>query len=130
MGLDLALERECELLAKATNISCVYHPPTDRIAVSEQNEIILFRCAQEMLNNVIKHSGADRVEVTLGIEGNQLQLLVQDNGQGFDPRTHQEGLGLISLRNRVEMIDGVFAIQSSSDVGTIVSITSPQNQME
>lgn len=128
MGLDLALERECELMAKATQMICVYTPPKNRVALAEQSEIILFRCAQEMLNNVIKHAQADRVEVTLETSPEQIQLIVKDNGQGFTNQDQQKGIGLSSLKNRVEMIHGLLEIQSYLTVGTIISITLPQNQ--
>jgi signal transduction histidine kinase len=128
MGLDLALERECELMAKATQLTCNYQPPKSRILLTEQNEIILFRCAQEILNNVIKHARAKKIAVRLETSGQFLNLQVKDDGNGFDYLNIEKGLGLTSLKNRVEMINGTLDIQSTRNTGTMVSISVPLNQ--
>ncbi|MGB0425031.1 MAG: sensor histidine kinase [Flavobacteriales bacterium] len=117
MGLDLALERECELIAKASGKKCEYEPPTDFAAISEQEEIILFRCAQELLNNALKHSKADVYKVRLTTNEKKIELEVADNGIGFDSSEFSQGLGMTSLSNRVALLNGELNIISSPNEG-------------
>ncbi len=129
MGLDLALERECTLISKAMGVPCEYQAPIERITISEQTEIILFRCAQEILNNAMKHSETNRIEVQLNATPQKLSLMVTDYGKGFDVRTGNGGLGFTSLRNRVGMINGEIDIRSSIGKGTSISISLSQNKV-
>ncbi|NQX91301.1 MAG: sensor histidine kinase [Flavobacteriales bacterium] len=127
MGLDLALEKECELIAKATKIPCSYSPPVEDLSLNQQSEIILFRCVQEILNNAIKHSKASQLNVNMKTVDGLVQLDVSDNGKGFDTNQQSEGLGLLSLQNRVQIIDGELKISSVEGSGTHVQINVPQS---
>ncbi len=126
MGLDLALEKECQLIEKATGKSCIYSPPTEHFALSEQEEIILYRCAQEMLSNVMKHAQTDKILVSLSLQNQSLTLTIEDFGVGFDPSLEFSGLGMKSLKNRVDMMGGELNIQSTLGKGTRVEIVLPQ----
>ncbi|MFT5183418.1 MAG: two-component system NarL family sensor kinase [Flavobacteriales bacterium] len=127
MGLDLALERECALISKAMGIPCEYQPPVERIIISDHVEIILFRCAQEILNNAMKHANTKRIKVQLNASTDLLSLTIKDFGKGFDASQGNGGLGFTSLRNRVGMILGEIDIQSSIGKGTSISISLAQN---
>jgi signal transduction histidine kinase len=78
---------------------------------------------QEALNNVAKHSGADRVNLSLKQRNRMIELTIQDNGRGFDPdemlsvESSQRGLGLVSMRERTELSDGSFSIESDRKKG-------------
>ncbi len=123
MGLDLALERECQLVQSASNIDCLYTPPEHAMKLSQEQEIMLFRCTQEMLNNAVKYSGATQIQVALSVHEpeNQTQLSVGDNGCGFDTENVVEGIGLKSLRERVALLKGNIAVTSSNQ-GTYFQI--------
>ncbi len=90
-------------------------------------KIVLYRVAQEALNNIHKHSGATKVSLRLTRIGNTVELEVHDNGCGFDVEEALErndplsGYGLRSMRERVEISDGTFRIQSSAGSGTRIS---------
>lgn len=90
-------------------------------------KIVLYRVAQEALNNIHKHSGATKVRLRLTRIGNTVELMVHDNGCGFDVEEALErndplsGYGLRSMRERVEISDGTFRIQSSEGSGTRIS---------
>lgn len=91
-------------------------------------EIHVYRILQEILTNVLKHSGA--TEVKLGIEqhGGKLTLQVQDNGRGFEPQVifaQQRGLGLQNIINRVELLKGDIDIHSKVNEGTTYKIEIP-----
>jgi two-component system NarL family sensor kinase len=88
-------------------------------------KIALYRCAQECIGNVIRHSGATRLEVSLVSTGNAVELKVGDNGTGFDCSVQRSGgLGIAYLHSYASAIGGRCAIESS-DTGTIITFTVP-----
>lgn len=82
------------------------------VSVNAQKELILFRAVQEALNNAIKHSGGDRIEVHLWYTSAELQVAVCDNGKGFGATSPNAttGSGLRNLRNRAKLIGGTLQI--------------------
>jgi signal transduction histidine kinase len=96
------------------------NPPPNTVQVS------LYRIAQEALNNVIKHARATLVEISLRCDGSPtagLELVVRDNGRGFDPgSTSSDHLGLEIMRERAREIGAKFAIQSRPGTGTDIII--------
>lgn len=86
-----------------------------------------YRIFQEALNNAVKHSGSTRVEVLLSRNNSYLVLEIQDDGRGFYPAgTEQDqGLGLYTIRERVELLGGIIRIKSSDKIGTDIYIEVP-----
>jgi PAS domain S-box-containing protein len=96
------------------------------IEVPDSLKIVAFRITQEAMNNIAKHSKAERVRLALRKIDNGLELVLEDNGQGFDlekvlasERT-QRGLGLSSMRERTELSGGSFRIESTEGGGTAI----------
>ncbi len=86
----------------------------------------LYRIAQEALHNVIKHTKASRIELSLASGEGMLTLSVRDNGQGFDAQQQFQGhLGLRSMRERAERFGGFFQIESVIEQGTLVQARLP-----
>jgi signal transduction histidine kinase len=86
-------------------------------------EEALFRIAQEALNNALKHAAASAVTVTLCGGDGLVGLEISDNGQGFDPALASAGgLGLTSMRERVEQLGGAFELQTEPGGGTTVRV--------
>jgi len=87
-----------------------------------QAEIVLYRVVQELLNNIIKHSEATRIEVLMQYREDKMSIIVTDNGKGFHENEIQNsgkrGLGLNNIRNRISMLKGVIAIHSHPGKGT------------
>ncbi len=98
--------------------------------LAPQAEKELFRLAQEALSNALKHSAAERVRIHLFADGNRVSLEVQDDGGGFDPLAEGEemGLGLTSMRERVQLLGGILAIDSAPGKGTTVSMEVPRER--
>jgi two-component system sensor histidine kinase ChiS len=90
-----------------------------------EEEQILYRAIQEALANVARHSGAKAVEMTLVFKPDEVTVKISDNGQGFDTHCGKEGLGLLTIRERVEQLGGEFNIQSTIGAGTQLSIRVP-----
>jgi PAS domain S-box-containing protein len=83
----------------------------------------LYHVAKEALNNSLKHSGATSVLVSIQSNDDEIRLSVEDNGKGFDPQANRSGgLGLSTMRERVERLHGSLDIDSSSGRGTKVTV--------
>ncbi|MCP4750665.1 MAG: AAA family ATPase [Proteobacteria bacterium] len=85
----------------------------------------LYRIFQEALNNAFKHSGADKVNVSLKKHEQTLVLEMTDNGRGFDIGRKMEapnGIGLSTMKERTELLGGVFGIDTSEDAGTTIKV--------
>ncbi len=99
----------------------------DHLALSIQRNIN--RIAQEALSNVARHAQATRVQIRLNIDDSVVTLTIEDNGKGFDSqsvaRSSTKSLGLISIRERTEMMGGALVIRSMQDLGTHISVTIP-----
>jgi len=91
----------------------------------------IFRVLQEAANNIVKHSKADRVSVSLSKENDSLELNIEDSGQGFDPERVLEtedvetGFGITSMKERTELSGGSFSIQSREGGGTNIRAVWP-----
>jgi PAS domain S-box-containing protein len=86
--------------------------------IPDSLKTVIFRVLQEAMNNIAKHSRADLIRLELKREERNLTFSVQDNGVGFDPRTSPRGLGLASMKERVEISGGKFLVHSSRGQGT------------
>jgi PAS domain S-box-containing protein len=89
--------------------------------------VTLLRISQEALHNAVKHSGVRRVEVQLSERSNEIYLTISDTGKGFDMETVRQGrgLGLISMEERVRLVNGTIEIQSKPMGGTTVHVHVP-----
>lgn len=91
-----------------------------------KKELTLYRCVTELLNNTIRHSGADRITIGLSDLNRVLVVKYTDNGRGFDPRTiRPEGMGLANIRTRVEAFGGKITIDSAPEKGLQALIELP-----
>ena len=95
------------------------------MAVSEEDiaegvRVVIYRVLQEALNNFARHGKGDRVDLSLSKSDGTLEFMIRDNGQGFDVETAEKGLGLESMRERVELSGGKFHIQSIIGQGTTI----------
>lgn len=109
----------------------------EKVVDIEENEIpeclkiIIYRVLQEAFNNTAKHSRASRVTFSLSRVGESIKLMVSDNGTGFDMagvglrEGISRGLGLASMRERVELSGGIFKIETGTGRGTIILATWP-----
>jgi|1186.fasta_scaffold70232_1 two-component system NarL family sensor kinase len=94
-------------------------------------ETLVFRLVQEALTNVLRHAGADRVQVAVSRAGGLLELRISDGGRGFDPDATlvggeaATGLGLRGMRDRLELFGGRLEIVSAPGQGTLISAAVP-----
>ena len=135
-GLDSALKRYVEEVARRSGIDFDYHcvqPETDE-RLPNRVEVTLYRVAQEAITNIIRHSEASQASVVLITREKDVTLIVEDNGKGFDKDElegrDRESLGLMGMKERVSLIGGELAIESSVDSGTTVQIKLPLTEEE
>lgn len=96
-------------------------------------EVAVFRIIQEALNNVVKHTRAHEAMVKLEVTDNQVNILIRDDGQGFDKEKAlreetANSYGIMGMKERVEMLEGRFSITSRVGKGTTVSAQIPINK--
>ncbi len=88
--------------------------------------IALYRIVQEAMTNIAKHSQATQVNLKLSETPTELELLIEDNGQGFDPTQNTTGFGLQSMRERTEALGGLFYLNSQPGKGCRLHLNIPQ----
>jgi signal transduction histidine kinase len=103
----------------------------DESDVPSPLKIVAFRVTQEAMNNIAKHSKADLVRLSLRKNDDRVELILQDNGRGFDldkmlaSEGARRGLGLTSMRERTELSGGSFAVESAEGKGTVIRASWP-----
>ena len=96
-----------------------------------QIETAFYRIIQEALNNIAKHAGADRIEISLERRDSMIGASITDNGKGFDlervlhPESPERGFGIIGMQERVSLLGGQIDIQSRPGFGTHIHIEVP-----
>ena len=89
-------------------------------------ETALYRIVQEALTNVVKHAQAQHVSIVLTRKQGSVLVMIEDDGRGFDPtKPSAEGLGLQGMRERVELLDGSFQVETASRTGTTLIVELP-----
>jgi PAS domain S-box-containing protein len=133
LGLVPTLKGFCEEMSKKHEVGVEF---TDRDVpqhLSPDISLCLFRVAQEALNNAVKYSGANRFAVELRGSPGEVILEVTDWGAGFDvdEAKQNRGLGLVSMQERVNLVEGRYSIESNPGKGTriIAVVPAPKEQL-
>ncbi len=84
-------------------------------------ETALYRIVQEALTNVVKHAHAQHVSILLTLKEGSVAAIIEDDGSGFDPGARTEGLGLIGIRERLDLLGGHLVIESTRAGTTLVA---------
>jgi signal transduction histidine kinase len=124
-GLAAALERLVDTYSRRTALTVDSHLGGLESRLPEPVESALYRIAQEALTNIAKHAGASAVSVVTRRDGARLTMIVEDNGTGFEASTPGEGLGLVSMRERAELLGGSLKVESSAEHGTTLVVEVP-----
>ena len=125
-GLVPALERLTAGFAEQTGIEVDLEAGAITDRLPPEIETAIYRIVQEALTNVVKHSHAQRVSVLLTRSDGRIKAVIEDDGQGFDPGAGMgDGVGLIGMRERIELLDGTLAVESSGTGGTTVALEVP-----
>ncbi len=126
-GIIATLDWLCQNFQKiypTHQLEAIYEIKEQEIA--DRLQIIIFRVAQEALNNIAKYSKSEHARISLVKTEGLIRLDIMDDGVGFDMENHRQGLGLISMRERVELSGGNFKIESRPGHGTAITAEWPQ----
>jgi len=126
-GLLQALEEEIQRIRQADQFEVIYEVKGSPVFMDSNKELIIFRIIQEAFNNVIKHAKASAVHLQLDYCPEQLQILIADNGRGFDPERNRNGgnAGLKNMETRAHILKGEMQVFSSAESGTNLIFTIP-----
>lgn len=129
LGLVEALRIECDRVSRASGLPVRVETPDSWPAMSREAVLCLFRVAQESLRNAQRHSRASALAVRLEAVDGTARVAVRDDGQGFeaDRGRRGAGLGLLSMRERIELVGGRLTVRSAPGQGTTVEASVPLN---
>jgi len=121
-GLVDALQALCERLESNTDIKITFTKELPSERFPSEIEVTLYRIAQELFGNAVKHSGATAIQLHLARENGALMMSFSDNGVGFDPENVKHGFGLKNLESRAQFINGKIHTYTKPHSGTLTTI--------
>lgn len=122
LGLVIALRNLCQSIAESTQLRVDFHAFGMDDRLENSIEISLYAITQELLTNILKHAVATEITVQINRYNGTLNLMVEDNGIGFDSTEKKTGMGLKNIAERVGELGGQLQIDSLSGKGTTVTI--------
>jgi signal transduction histidine kinase len=131
MGLIKAVGNEVERINHLTRLDIELAIGGEPVFMECEKELVIFRIIQEAFNNIIKHAQASRVWLTLEYGEEMIEVLIKDNGIGFDKEQvvaqKKKNAGLNNIRTRAKLFKGKLKIESHPNLGTCLIITIPYN---
>ncbi len=130
-GVQSAIREYSKSYSERTNIDVQVLGKNIVERISPEIDILIYRCAQEALNNVVKHSKATTVTIEIVQEEKEIHMRVKDNGCGFDVKKAFEGnkhgtsLGLFGMKERISLLNGSLKIHSEINKGYELEILVP-----
>jgi PAS domain S-box-containing protein len=125
LGLDATLDWYCREFSILNGIPCSFQTAYDEARLNGEVRIDLFRICQESLNNVLNHSEAGEVKITIEDLGDCIEMAIQDDGKGFDPLLLERQPGLTRMRERAASINAGLIIHSEPGKGTRIWVRIP-----
>lgn len=129
LGLEGAIQRELKVIEAAGLFRTDYQSDDKDLGLEEQQEVIIFRCVQEALNNAVKHSEASLLSVEVRCRNKEVSISVVDNGKGF-PENKVNSVGMHSIERRIKMLGGKFNMSSQNGGGAQLIFTIPIHSRE
>jgi PAS domain S-box-containing protein len=132
LGVASALGNHFLNIEKETGLKIEFESNVNEKEIRDDMSIVIFRIAQEAVNNILKHSRANRVRVDLQSRGGMISLAIKDNGEGFvpikDKKEAESGIGLRLMKEMAESLDGAIEINSSPGKGTKIFVSLPATE--
>ena len=127
LGVAVAMRGFCSEFAEQQRAEIDFQIDDLPSSLSPDISLCLFRVLQEALHNSAKHSGGRTFQVRLWGASEEIHLTIADSGRGFDPKAakRQQGLGLISMQERLGMLNGTFEVVSQPNSGTTIHARLP-----
>ena len=125
-GLTKALEDMVERASLSQSIFSSHELLDIDVHVNEISSIQVFRIIQEAINNILKHSDATSFKLMTNEKSNEVELILMDNGRGFDINSKKSSLGLTTMHERAEAIDARLSIETKINKGTTIKLNFPK----
>ena len=129
-GLEGTLDWYIPTVERQTGIAVSYEKQGVPFTLEGSAAVQIYRILQEALNNVARHSGAKQAWVRLRFLASVLELEVEDHGKGFNGRPAKQGIGLVAMRERSELMGGRIAFYTPADGGTVLHLSVPREKVE
>jgi signal transduction histidine kinase len=128
LGLSAAVDWQVHEICDRAGLECAIATPTDDSDIAPQTSIALYRILQEALTNIVKYAHAKHVSVDLGVGGDTITLLIEDDGVGIadDAQNNLLSHGIAGMRQRVRALHGEFAISRRPEGGTVIEVNIPR----
>lgn len=121
-GLSKAVELFCERVSSASKLDISYEALGDLSNLDNEFSLVVYRIVQELVNNIVKHANAMQALVQLNCHNHMLGITIEDNGRGMDGSSKGNGMGLSTIKQRIEAMNGQLDIHSSPENGTSIYI--------
>jgi signal transduction histidine kinase len=129
-GLEPTFDWYIPTVERQTGIAIFYEKQGAPFAIEANAAVQIYRVLQETLNNVARHSGAKQAWVRLRFLRETLELEVEDHGSGFNPGVVKQGIGLVAMRERAELMGGRIQFSSPAAGGTLIQLMVPREKIE
>jgi len=128
-GLESTLDWYLPVVERQAGIHLSYEKSGTVFPVDGDAAIHVYRVVQEALNNVTRHSGAKEAWVRLRFLPKTLELQVEDHGSGFMAQPRKQGIGLVAMRERAELLGGALEFAQPAEGGTLIRLTVPRENL-
>ncbi len=129
-GLESTLDWYIPTVERQTGIAISYEKQGTPFPVDANAAVQIYRILQEALNNVARHSGAKQVWVRLRFLPADLELEVEDHGRGFSGQPARQGIGLVAMRERSELMGGRIVFSTPANGGTLLQLSVTRERVE
>jgi signal transduction histidine kinase len=129
-GLESTIDWYLPTVERQTGVAISYEKSGAPVPLNGSLGVHIYRVLQEALNNVTRHSGANQAWVRLNFMPDMLELEVEDHGKGFVPKSARQGIGLVAMRERAELMGGNVEFLHPAEGGTLVRLRVPLSKME
>jgi signal transduction histidine kinase len=129
-GLESTLDWYIPMVERQSGLKLHYEKSGAAFPVDGTASVQVYRVLQEALNNVKRHAGAQEAWVRLKFQDRSLSLEVEDHGKGFSSDARHQGIGLVGMRERAELVGGTLEVSSREGGGTIVRLVVPAERVE
>ncbi len=128
-GLLSGIQYQLKQLEKTGVFTTSFHSQLNTLYLEKSTAVFLYRMMQEALNNVVKHSGARHIQVNIFQKEENIHIILQDDGKGFEPESEEfkPGIGMRSIQQRASMIGAEATVISHPGSGTIVNFVFKYN---
>jgi signal transduction histidine kinase len=130
VGLEATLDWYIPTVVRQTGIAISYEKQGASFAIDGNAGVQIYRLLQEALNNVARHSGAQQAWVRIRFLPQSFELEIEDHGKGFSGRPAKQGIGLVAMRERAELLGGQVSFSVPAAGGTLLRLVVPREKVE